>query len=246
MRTAMRTVIEAFSRSGRVTCLLVLLTVSSPCSGQPANVLQNPGFEDSLVHWTTDHGTLRTDSPAPHSGAAYLFGASNGSARSYTWQSVGIDAFLMNETFVDAGKARIHYGGWQSGWQTQQDRGKIEVRFLDHEGIQLSLTDLGWFYSNSTWFERRGALSLPVGTRSIVFGFHAERVEGTNTDGYLDDAFLRLCSADLNLDGAVNSQDFFDFVTAYLATNPDADFNNDSFINSQDFFDFLNAFFAGC
>ena len=54
------------------------------------------------------------------------------------------------------------------------------------------------------------------------------------------------CRADFNSDDAVNSQDFFDFVTAFFALTPNADFNTDGEVNSQDFFDFLTAFFAGC
>ena len=54
------------------------------------------------------------------------------------------------------------------------------------------------------------------------------------------------CSADFNGDAAVNSQDFFDFLTAFFGQDPIADFNDDGVTNSQDFFDFLGAFFAGC
>jgi hypothetical protein len=54
------------------------------------------------------------------------------------------------------------------------------------------------------------------------------------------------CPADFNNDGAVNSQDFFDFLNAFFAFAGIADFNHDGVINSQDFFDFVTAFFAGC
>jgi hypothetical protein len=54
------------------------------------------------------------------------------------------------------------------------------------------------------------------------------------------------CRADFNGDDTVNSQDFFDFLTAFFASEPAADFNEDTVVNSQDFFDFLTAFFAGC
>jgi len=52
------------------------------------------------------------------------------------------------------------------------------------------------------------------------------------------------CVADFDQSGAVNSQDFFDFLAAFFAG--DADFNCSGATDSQDFFDFLGAFFAGC
>jgi len=52
------------------------------------------------------------------------------------------------------------------------------------------------------------------------------------------------CPCDWNDSGAVNSQDFFDFIGAFFGGN--ADFNNNGQTTSQDFFDFLACFFTGC
>jgi hypothetical protein len=52
------------------------------------------------------------------------------------------------------------------------------------------------------------------------------------------------CGPDWNSDGAVNSNDFFAFLTDYF--DGSADFNNDALTNSNDFFAFLTAFFEGC
>ncbi len=54
------------------------------------------------------------------------------------------------------------------------------------------------------------------------------------------------CAADFNYDGIHNSQDFFDFLSAFFQSWPGGDFNRDALFNSQDFFDFLEAFFQGC
>lgn len=55
------------------------------------------------------------------------------------------------------------------------------------------------------------------------------------------------CACDWNDDGAVGSQDFFDFITSFFGG--EADINGDGMTGSQDFFDFLTCFFSppvGC
>jgi uncharacterized membrane protein len=71
---------------------------------------------------------------------------------------------------------------------------------------------------------------------------------GRNPQGLLEGwvATLPACPADFNRDSSVNSQDFFDFLTAFFVADPAADFNADGVVNSGDFFAFLDAFFAGC
>jgi uncharacterized membrane protein len=72
---------------------------------------------------------------------------------------------------------------------------------------------------------------------------------GINTDGDQEAWVVNLrapCAADFDHSGAVNSQDFFDFLAAFFASDPRADFNGNGSVDSQDFFDFLGAFFAGC
>jgi fibronectin-binding autotransporter adhesin len=75
---------------------------------------------------------------------------------------------------------------------------------------------------------------LPADARGLVVRYTDTEVQ------------LRFCSADFNSDGVANSQDFFDYLTAFFAGAPSADFNHNAVVNSQDFFDFLAAFFAGC
>ena len=153
------------------------------------NLLANPGFELGLTGWTTDHGAIRQTNPPPHEGTNYLMGAIDGAGSSYTYQTIDllVAGFTPNE--LDSLPFEVHFGGWQAGWETQTDSGRIEVILADGTN-EISRVDLGWFYSNMTWSLKEGSLPLPPATRTITFGFYALRRSGANNDAYLDDAFL--------------------------------------------------------
>ena len=54
------------------------------------------------------------------------------------------------------------------------------------------------------------------------------------------------CVADFNSDAVINSQDFFDFLSAYFAGLPAADVDGSGTVDSQDVFAYLEAFFGEC
>ncbi|MGE3106724.1 MAG: FG-GAP-like repeat-containing protein [Phycisphaerales bacterium] len=57
---------------------------------------------------------------------------------------------------------------------------------------------------------------------------------------------LPRCPADFNGSGDVTSQDFFDYLVAFLNGEPIADADRDGTVTSADFFVFLGEFFGGC
>jgi hypothetical protein len=121
-------------------------------------------------------------------------GAKDGASQSYTYQNLDLVALGFTTAELDSATLAVHFGGYQAGWSTQTDRGKIEIIITDGS-TELQRADLGWFYSNHTWFLREGSLLLPPDARTITYGFHSLRSAGSNNDGYLDDAFFELRSA---------------------------------------------------
>jgi hypothetical protein len=100
------------------------------------------------------------------------------------------------------------------------------------------------------------AYAIPINSPIVTIGIHPcpgathyqIRAVVSNTCGTVtsNEVTYTVCPADFNCSGAVNSQDFFEFLAAFFALNPRADFNHSEAIDSQDFFDFLAAFFTDC
>ncbi len=90
-------------------------------------------------------------------------------------------------------------------------------------------------------------------TNPIRFRFNAIDVQGDSVVRAAIDAFsIRAficedtCRADINGDGIVDADDFFEFLSLFAAGDPVADMNADGVIDADDFFEFLSLFAAGC
>lgn len=86
-------------------------------------------------------------------------------------------------------------------------------------------------------------IAFPVKAGS-AFKIRVSGYNGSRGAGVLRVACAEPCPCDWNGDFVGNSQDFFDFLTAFFAD--DADYDHSGATTSQDFFDFLSCFFAGC
>jgi hypothetical protein len=153
-----------------------------------------------------------------------------------------------------------HWNG--SVWESvplPNGHGVLAFGGTDPARLWVTTTDVEsgvYIRENGAWTEVDTPAPPPGGYNSLraisVVGECDAHVAGAtiSVDGFLGTLALRTsggtlpCAADFNADGAVTSQDFFDFLTAFFAGN--ADINNDAATNSQDFFDFLALFFAGC
>ncbi|MCP4350101.1 MAG: hypothetical protein GY795_31865 [Desulfobacterales bacterium] len=172
-----------------LSALGTVFAADSSLRYEETNLLTNPGFESGLDGWEVgDAQAVRGVDPPPHSGDSYLLGSSEMDL-SYTSQIINLIAKGFNAQQIDSGMYSVHYGGWQAGWQEQEDKGKIEIILTDGTS-ELASEDMEWFHSNNTWELKEGIIKLVPGTRYITFGFHALRDSGKNNDAYLDDAFV--------------------------------------------------------
>jgi len=116
-----------------------------------------------------------------------------------------------------------------------------------HRHLEYTLgapADAGVYLLQLDLFSASGA-PLDAEPFWLLFNQNAADQERTASLAWAESHLLApMCRADFNADGAANSQDFFDFLTAFFAA--DADFNADGVTNSQDYFDFIVAFFTGC
>lgn len=169
------------------------------------------------------------------------------------------DASFWSETggIVNIGRAA------ESTWAFALDVSEDGSRVVGHSVTDGDTRVMEAFLWDSKHGMRSIAdiLAIDYGVDTDGWRFHSATAisnDGSTIVGYGESPSRRIeawvvrlgdagaCAADFNTDAVVNSQDFFDFLTAFFNADARADFNDDKVVNSQDFFDFLTAFFSGC
>ena len=215
-------------------------------SGRGVTVYQHAGtWEWDGTTWTerTVPGpAFRVDHKLAYDavrGVTVLFGGCNcfedhREVRADTWEWDGV---AWTERIVTGPPARYSYSmAYDSALSAVVLFGGV-----GENGDALSDT---WEWDGAQWTQRL-ITGPPVNGDMVYDSARGVMVLFGGLDGQLWELGIR-CLADFNDDSRANSQDFFDFLTAFFSADPAADFNQDLVVNSQDFFDFLGAFFEGC
>jgi probable HAF family extracellular repeat protein len=146
------------------------------------------------------------------------------------WSGGGITLLPYADTAYGANfDGSVVIGDYGAVWDSRSRYFHIHS-YVASGGVDLT----GWSLSRVTGISADG-LTL-VGT-----GLHDGRGEG-----WIARLRMAPCWADFNRDGQLNSQDFFDYLSAFFSSHPSADLNADGTVDSADFFGFLDTFFAGC
>ena len=156
-------------------------------------MLTNPGFETGLDGWqSSGNAKIRVSNPLPHDGENYVYGENT--PLFSVWQDISLSDKGILFSDIDTGNLNVKFGGWQSGWGTQHDNGKISVSLFDSNMSAIGGASLPNFFSNHTWIEQSGVTQILPGTRFIRYEFIGTRVEGSNNDAYLDTAYLNVAA----------------------------------------------------
>ena len=174
------------------------------------DLVENGGNDDALVGgeisgWTEVSGTTwtqRATSPNPQAGSAYFNAGNNGTSFPDAYEgelAQTIDVSFLSGN-IDAGLQEFIFIGYVSGWESRagnssdDDTAQIIVDYQNSSGGSLGSYDTGaanYNYHTDGWTQMTDTRFAPTGTRQIEISLIAERVDGTNNDGYFDSIQLR-------------------------------------------------------
>lgn len=166
---------------------------------------------------------------------------------------------LLSPTFTlaDQEASRISYWRWYSNDQGAEPNADVfTVQISNNNGGTWTTAETvgpGGPDTEGGWIHHQFVVQtlLPATAQMKIRFVAADLAGGSLVEAAVDDVEVRnfvctatTCPADFNGDHFVNSQDFFEFLTAFFSGN--ADFNNSGTTDSQDFFDYVAAFFTPC
>ncbi len=150
-----------------------------------------------------------------------------------------VDAFPWGRYETDFGGQRLNAGSYWIMWAAQGNPDVILPVMFVRDGAHTvghGEPNNAYQYNPGLWWNLPGGALDPVNA-----GFNNEGPQiGVNFT--LSGTPAPNCPGDFNGDGAVNTQDFFEFLDAFFGERPSADFNDDGVVNSQDFFAFVTVF----
>ena len=169
----------------------VALSVTTNAS---ASLISNSGFEEApigLTGWNISGGAdIRHFGPNAYEGSNYLFGRNTDGFS--VWQDIDLFSHGYTAAQIDSGDFSVVFGGMQSSFETQGDSGIISIHLFDEAMTELSSSSLDPVSSSSTWVSSMGVSALLADTRYLQYRFEGTRVAGSNTDAYLDAAYLEV------------------------------------------------------
>ncbi len=191
---------------------LVALAVSTISFGAQAasyntNLIVNGDAESGVSGWTAlDEFTplfisvaygdnwVKPSEPGPADRGAMMFVGESGFSYSGGYQMLDLSA---NAADIATGNMAFQLTGWLGGWTTQDDNALLRVSFLDANGSELDIAQLGpvgpvdrndmtgLLYRASSGF-------LPTATVQVKFLLDMERFNSNDNDGYADNLSFTL------------------------------------------------------
>lgn len=176
-------------------------------SNASANLLLNPGAEDSLMHWTIAEGIVESlpaeicDGTSPHSGEKYFIagGLCESSEVGRCYQDIDMNQYIDS---IQNGNYLVSFGGYLSDY-ANSDIPEIKLTFLDQNNDSISQSNV-LSALTVNWTLVSETMLIPINTAFIRFEMKGTRVSGTDNDSYFDDLFLKVGTA--NTDCSVISK----------------------------------------
>lgn len=148
-----------------------------------ANLLANPGFEDSPILWIqglysaafaqlySTYPGMFPDGNPPDRGLKYAVGGPYTSHSPVTlYQEIDVSSY---STEIDTGKSKCNAEAWLGGFEEHVDTAELKVTFRDGEEVAISSFTIGPVTAAqrnyaTLMLKRKASATVPIGTRQLL------------------------------------------------------------------------------